>query len=302
MQGTRSLFTSAGRRADDLEAPFREAIARARRRSGAIPSSGARCATSPRPIPRTSISPPSTACATSTAASSRVDARTGQVYLMLFQRTFLLSALITALCLAARLPDRASPRDAAAALLEPPDDPGAPAVLDLAPRAHHRLDGHPAEPGGAEQRASSRSASSATTAGVELMYNQAGTVIAMTHILLPFMVLPLYSVMRTINPSYVRAARSLGATSWTAFRRVYLPQTLPGIGAGVAPRLHPRGRLLHHPGAGRRRLRAAHLEPDRLPHAELAQLVAGGGAGGAAARRRAAALLALRPAGRASTT
>ena len=68
----------------------------------------------------------------------------------------------------------------------------------------------------------------------------------MTHILLPFMMLPLYSVMRTINPSYVRAARSLGATSWTAFRRVYLPQTVPGIGAGVAARLHPGGRLLHH--------------------------------------------------------
>jgi putative spermidine/putrescine transport system permease protein len=47
------------------------------------------------------------------------------------------------------------------------------------------------------------------------------------------MVLPLYSVMRTIPPSYVRAARSLGATSWTAFRRIYLPQTLPGIGAGA---------------------------------------------------------------------
>jgi putative spermidine/putrescine transport system permease protein len=65
-----------------------------------------------------------------------------------------------------------------------------------------------------------------------MMYNTTGTIIAMTHILLPFMILPLYSVMRTIPPSYVRAARSLGASSWTAFRRVYLPQTLPGIGAG----------------------------------------------------------------------
>jgi putative spermidine/putrescine transport system permease protein len=65
-----------------------------------------------------------------------------------------------------------------------------------------------------------------------LIYNQTGTIIAMTHILLPFMVLPLYSVMRTIPPSYVRAAKSLGATPWTAFRRVYFPQTLPGIGAG----------------------------------------------------------------------
>jgi len=67
---------------------------------------------------------------------------------------------------------------------------------------------------------------------LSLAYNRTGTIIAMTHILLPFMILPLYSVMRTINPSYVRAARSLGASSWTAFRRVYLPQTLPGIGAG----------------------------------------------------------------------
>jgi len=47
------------------------------------------------------------------------------------------------------------------------------------------------------------------------------------------MVLPLYSVMRQIPPSYVRAARSLGATSWTAFRRIYLPQTLPGLAAGA---------------------------------------------------------------------
>ena len=67
----------------------------------------------------------------------------------------------------------------------------------------------------------------------QLIYNRTGTIIAMTHILLPFMILPLYSVMRTINPSYVRAARSLGATSWTAFRRVYFPQTLPGLGAGA---------------------------------------------------------------------
>jgi putative spermidine/putrescine transport system permease protein len=68
---------------------------------------------------------------------------------------------------------------------------------------------------------------------LQMIYNQTGTIIAMTHILLPFTVLPLYSVMRPINPSYVRAARSLGATSWTAFRRIYLPQTIPGIGAGA---------------------------------------------------------------------
>ncbi len=68
---------------------------------------------------------------------------------------------------------------------------------------------------------------------LELINNQLGTLIAMTHILLPFMILPLYSVMRTIPPSYMRAAKSLGATDWTAFWRVYFPQTIAGIGAGA---------------------------------------------------------------------
>ena len=65
-----------------------------------------------------------------------------------------------------------------------------------------------------------------------MIYNKLGTLIAMTHILLPFMILPLYSVMKAIPPSYVRAAKSLGATNTTAFLRVYFPQTVPGIGAG----------------------------------------------------------------------
>jgi len=67
---------------------------------------------------------------------------------------------------------------------------------------------------------------------VQLMHNMTGTIIAMTHILLPFMVLPLYSVMKTIPPSYLRAALSLGANPAIAYWRVYMPLTLPGIGAG----------------------------------------------------------------------
>ncbi|UEM05213.1 ABC transporter permease [Skermanella rosea] len=67
---------------------------------------------------------------------------------------------------------------------------------------------------------------------IQLVYNRVGVYVAMVHILLPFMVLPLYSVMRGISPAYVRAATSLGATPFTAFRRVYLPQTIPGVGAG----------------------------------------------------------------------
>jgi putative spermidine/putrescine transport system permease protein len=66
-----------------------------------------------------------------------------------------------------------------------------------------------------------------------LIFNRFGVVVAMTHILLPFTILPLYSVMRSIPPSFVRAARSLGADPFTAFWRVYLPQCLPGISAGA---------------------------------------------------------------------
>jgi putative spermidine/putrescine transport system permease protein len=66
-----------------------------------------------------------------------------------------------------------------------------------------------------------------------LIFNRFGVVIAMTHILLPFMILPLYSVMRQIPPSYVRAARSLGASPITAFWRIYLPQSMAGVSAGV---------------------------------------------------------------------
>jgi putative spermidine/putrescine transport system permease protein len=69
-------------------------------------------------------------------------------------------------------------------------------------------------------------------APLQLVYNRVGVYVAMTHILLPFMVLPLYSVMRGIRPEYMRAAASLGARPPTAFRRVYLPQTVPGIAAG----------------------------------------------------------------------
>ena len=66
-----------------------------------------------------------------------------------------------------------------------------------------------------------------------LMYNFNGTIIVMTQVLLPFMILPLYSVMRGISPTYMRAAQNLGATPTRAFIRVYMPQTIPGIGAGV---------------------------------------------------------------------
>lgn len=67
---------------------------------------------------------------------------------------------------------------------------------------------------------------------LRLIYNRFGVCVAMTHVLLPFMILPLYSSMKAISPAYMRAAASLGAPPLTAFLRIYLPQTLPGIGAG----------------------------------------------------------------------
>lgn len=66
----------------------------------------------------------------------------------------------------------------------------------------------------------------------DLIFNRVGTVVAMTHIQLPFTLLPIYSVMKSISPNHVRAARSLGAGPFYAFWTVYFPQTLPGIAAG----------------------------------------------------------------------
>jgi putative spermidine/putrescine transport system permease protein len=66
----------------------------------------------------------------------------------------------------------------------------------------------------------------------EMIFTRFGTIVAMTHIQLPFTLLPIYSVMKTIPASHVRAARSLGAGPFLAFWRVYFPQTVPGIAAG----------------------------------------------------------------------
>ena len=65
-----------------------------------------------------------------------------------------------------------------------------------------------------------------------LLFNRTGVVISMVHILLPFMILPLYSVMKSVPTNYVRAAVSLGSPPLAAFFRVYVPQTYPGVAAG----------------------------------------------------------------------
>lgn len=230
LSGSRSLFTSAARRADDLQPPFREAMLDLDEDWGDpelwTVMRGASSAHSPnfyvaaldrKLAPDGSVVP--------------VDA--GQrVYVPLFWRTMLLSALIAAICLLlgfpvahllATLPLRWSNLLMILVLL--------PFWTSLLVRTTSWMVLLQSQ--GVVNNALVSTGVISEEGRIQMMYNSIGTVVAMTHILLPFMILPLYSVMRTINPAYVRAARSLGATSWTAFRRIYLPQTVPGMGAGV---------------------------------------------------------------------
>ena len=67
---------------------------------------------------------------------------------------------------------------------------------------------------------------------LQLVFNRTGVYISMVHIMLPFMILPIYSVMKGISPTYMRAAISLGCHPFASFWRVYFPQTLAGVSAG----------------------------------------------------------------------
>lgn len=71
-----------------------------------------------------------------------------------------------------------------------------------------------------------------TSEPLDLVFNRIGVLVAMTHVLLPFMILPIYNVMRVISRNQLRAAGSLGASPWLVFSRVYLPQCRAGIAAG----------------------------------------------------------------------
>ena len=70
-------------------------------------------------------------------------------------------------------------------------------------------------------------------APVTMIFTRFAVYVAMVHVLLPFAILPLYSVMKGIDPVYLRAAASLGAPGWKRFLRVYLPMTMPGVAAGA---------------------------------------------------------------------
>lgn len=230
MSGTRSLFTAGGRRAKDLEPPYQQAVLEMDAKWG-------------QPQLWQVMRQASSAYSANfyLAAMDMTRDETGKItrlpeerriYGMLFARTLLISGLITVICLILAFP--------VAHLLAtlPLAKSNLLMILVLLPFWTSLLVRTTSwmillqEQGVVNNILVSLGV--VDTAGrIQMMYNQAGTIIAMVHILLPFMILPLYSVMRPIKPAYVRAARSLGATSWTAFRRVYLPQTLPGIGAGA---------------------------------------------------------------------
>ncbi|MBW2059789.1 MAG: ABC transporter permease [Deltaproteobacteria bacterium] len=71
-----------------------------------------------------------------------------------------------------------------------------------------------------------------TDGPVQLLFNTTGTIIGMTHIMLPYMIFPLYSVMRNIDPRLTAAAYTLGARPWQTFLRVFFPLSLPGVMGG----------------------------------------------------------------------
>jgi putative spermidine/putrescine transport system permease protein len=230
MPGTRSLFTSAARRADDLTPPFREGLTALDAKWASPELWAVMRAASSAHTPNFYV-----------AALDRKLDETGsivrvppgeRVYVPLFWKTMGLSAAIAAICLVVAFP--------VAHLLAtlPLRQSNILMVMVLLPFWTSLLVRTTAwiallQSQGVVNNALVATGVVSDANRIPMMYNQTGTIIAMTHILLPFMILPMYSVMRTIKPTYVRAARSLGASSWTAFRRVYLPQTLPGMGAGV---------------------------------------------------------------------
>jgi len=73
-----------------------------------------------------------------------------------------------------------------------------------------------------------------TDAPIALVWNEIGVVIGMVHYMLPYAILPLFANMRDIDRRAVMAARGLGATRWQAFRRIFLPLSVPGIVASAA--------------------------------------------------------------------
>ena len=227
--GTRSLFTRTARKAKNLKPPFKDSVIKASKKWDNIEVWRAMKITSQ------DLTPGFYA----TALDGRYTVDQGfisqdenrQIYVKLFWRTMMISATVMGLCLLlgypvayllATLPLRTSNLLMIMVLL-----PFWTSLLVLTTAWIAILQSQ-----GVINDLMVYVGITADDARFSLIYNMTGTIIAMTHILLPFMILPLYSVMKTIPPSYMRAARSLGATPTTAFIKVYMPQTIPGIGAG----------------------------------------------------------------------
>ncbi len=105
-----------------------------------------------------------------------------------------------------------------------------------------------------------------------LLYNTAGVLVGMVHVLLPFMVFPIYSIMRRVDRGLLLAAEGLGASPWRIFQRIYLPLTLPGVLAGTTLVFILSIGFYITPGAARRRSRVDDRCPDRETGARVPRL------------------------------
>ena len=227
--GTRSLFTGAARGADKLEPPYKGALLADDAKWGdPLIWTAMRNAASPWTTDFYLIA---TDRARTADGGTEAVPENERIYLWLFGKTFIMSGLITFICLLLAFPIAhllaTLPMARANLLMILVLLPFWTSLLVRTTSWIVLLQGQ-----GVVNNILVALGFVSEDGRLNMIYNQTGTIIVMTHILLPFMVLPLYSVMRTIKPTYARAARSLGATSWTTFRRIYLPQTLPGIGAG----------------------------------------------------------------------
>jgi putative spermidine/putrescine transport system permease protein len=227
--GSRSLFTATARGANDLEPPYREALL-AEDEDWADPALWQAMRGASDAYTANFYLAAADLMRDPSGAIVQVP-EDRRIYILLFERTFILSAVITALTLLlgypiahllATLPLRTSNLLMIFVLL--------PFWTSLLVRTTSWI--VLLQQQGVINSTLVASGLIDDEGRIAMIYNQTGTIIAMTHILLPFMILPLYSVMRPISPSYVRAARSLGATSWKAFRSIYFPLTIPGIAAG----------------------------------------------------------------------
>ena len=227
--GTRSLFTSTARKAKKLKAPFKDSVIKINKKWANIEVWRAMKLTSQDVTPAFYAS----------ALDSRYTVDKGfvrqnenrQIYVTLFWRTVMISGSVMGLCLLlgypvayllATLPLRSSNLLMIMVLL--------PFWTSLLVRTTAWIAILQSQ--GVINDFLVLVGVTTDDARFSLIYNMTGTIIAMTHILLPLMILPLYSVMKTIPPSYMRAARSLGATPTMAFVKIYMPQTIPGVGAG----------------------------------------------------------------------